>query len=144
MTFKNLKLISFILIAFCFSSLAALPKTITSFEKKNYQAIVLGKITGSQVKKEGSFYITEYKLIPKKWLFKSPKIKESKLITVKILGADIPEKGIIIKASTSPDYIPIAKEAVFLLENTKKKGILTVSKNGIISKKEFTRLKKDI
>ncbi len=144
MIFKNLKLIPLALIVFCFSSSPALSKTNNSFEKKKYQAIILGKITDSKIKKEGNFYVTEYNLIPHKWFFKSPKVKKSKLITIKILGAELPEKGIIIKASTSPLHVPIDQEAVFLLEGTRENEILTISRNGIISKEEFIKLKKDI
>ncbi len=109
------------------------------YNPKRYQAIVIGKIVKEKIEKHGSIYITEYKLKTKKWLFKKPYIEESKYITLRILGADIPEKGIIIKASTSPDYIPINKEAVFLLEKNKlrQSNVFTVSKDGIVSKEQW-------
>ena len=65
---------------------------------------------------------------------------------IKILGAELPEKGIVIKASTSPAYVPIKKDAIFLLENTKKKekNVFTLSKNGIITKDKLEEIKKEI
>ncbi len=121
-------------------------KTFYSLERKNYQAIVLGKITKSKIKKIGTYYITEYKLKPKEWLFTNPSVKKSNYLTIKILGAEFPEKGIVIKASTTPDYIPIKKDAIFFLENTKRKAnnIFTISKNGILPANKLEELKEEI
>ncbi len=109
------------------------------YNKKKYQAIVIGKIVKEKVEKHGSIYITEYKLKTKKWLFKKTDIEKSKYLTLRILGGNIPEKGIIIKVSTSPDYIPINKEAIFLLEKTKlrQNNIFTLSKDGIVDKDQW-------
>lgn len=103
---------------------------------KKYQAIVVGKITRGKITKSGNLYITEYKLKTKKWLFKKANVKTTKYITLKVLGADLKKEGIIIKASTTPDHIPINKEAVFFLEQNKLKedNVFTVSKGGIIIK----------
>lgn len=103
---------------------------------KDYQAIVLGKITNKKVKKVGNTYITEYKLKTKKWLFKNLNIKETKYLTIKVLGAELPKKGIVIKASTTPNYIPIKKEAIFILQHNKlkEKDIFTLSRDGVIYK----------
>lgn len=100
----------------------------------NYQAVVLGKVLKKEVKKSEHLYITEYKVKTKKWLFKKPEIKEKKILTISILGAELPEQGLVIKASSSPDFIPIKKDVIFLLEKTRsdKNDIFTVSKNGII------------
>ncbi len=100
----------------------------------NYQAIVFGKITNHKIKKVGNFYITEYKLIPQKWIYKNHSIQEKKYLTLKILGADLPEKGIVIKSSAAPNFIPVNREAIFLLVNTKKKenNVFTLLPDGII------------
>lgn len=105
-----------------------------AFDEK-YEAIVQGKIVKKEVKKIDRIYITEYKLKIKKWLFKKPDVEKSKYVTIKILGAELPEKGIVIKASTSPGYIPYKKEAVFLLEKTKgkNKNVYTITKDGVIT-----------
>lgn len=107
-----------------------------NYSTDKYEAIILGKITTKTVKQIGNYYITEYKLIPKKWLYKKPNIKEFKIISLKVLGAELPEKGLVIKASTTPNYIPIKKDAVFFLEKTKskKENVFTVSKNGVLYK----------
>ena len=101
----------------------------------NYQAIVEGKIIDSKIRKIKNQYITEYKLKTKDWIYNKPEIKKTKYLTIKILGADLKEKGIVIKPSFAPDSIPINKEAIFFLENTKKNqpGIFTLSKGGIIN-----------
>ena len=103
-------------------------------EQKNYEAIVYGKIVKKEVKKTGSSYITEYKLKVKKWLDVKPGINKTKFVIVKTLGAELPEKGIIIKASTAPDFIPINKYATFILvkNKLKQKDIFTIPRNGII------------
>ena len=103
---------------------------------KKYQAIVVGKIINEKIKKTGNTYITEYTLKTKKWLFKKANVETKKYITLKVLGANLRKEGIIIKASTSPDYIPINKEAVFFLEQNKlrENNVFTVSRGGIITK----------
>ena len=104
---------------------------------KNYQGIVLGKIIKTEITREDNFYITKYKLKVKKWLYKNPSIEKSKYLTVKILGAELAEKGIVIKASTSPDFISTNKDAIFFLESTKNKNnIFTISRGGIIYKEK--------
>lgn len=112
------------------------------FEYKNYQAVVLGKITDKKVKKSNHVYLTEYSLKPKKWLFKKPDVKITKNIKIKVLGAELPEAGIVIKSSTSPSYIPMNKEAIFLLEQNKlkQKDVFTLSKNGVIYENETLSL----
>ena len=134
MKLLSLKILLLFLAACPFLPLSANVSLLTTKFGNNYEAVVLGKITNKKIKKIGGFYITEYKLKTKKWLFKKTNIKEAEFLTIKILGADLREKGIVIKASTSPDYIPMNKEAVFLLENTKKKqkNVFTLQKNGII------------
>lgn len=146
MRFSTQKIIFTILILisdFTFAS-KVFSKILDNLENKKYQAIVLGKITESKVKNIGNYYITEYKLEAKEWLFKNSSIKKSNYLTIKILGAELPEKGIVIKASTAPDYIPIKKDAIFLLENTKKKDAFTISKNGILPKEDLEKVKKEI
>ena len=100
----------------------------------NHEAIVFGEITKSKVKKSGNYYYTEYKLKVEKWLFKKPEIKQTKNLTIKILGADLPKKGLVIKASCAPDFVPFKEKAIFFLEETarKEKDVFTISKNGII------------
>ena len=146
MKFSMFKIVLFVLLGNSIFYSQAFSKTFNNLERKNYQAVVLGKITESRVKKLRNYYITEYKLKPKQWLFKDPSVKKSDYITIKVLGAELPRKGIVIKASTSPDYIPIKKDAIFLLENTKKKekNMFTLSKNGIITKDKLEEIKKEI
>ena len=134
------------LILFCSFYFKAYGKTILISDTNKYQAIVLGEITDSKVVKSGNYYLTEYKLKSKKWLFKNPSIKKSKYLTIRVLGADLPEKGIVIKASTTPDYIPIKKNAIFLLENTRRKetNVFTISKNGILPGRKLKELKEEI
>lgn len=121
-----------------FGSITSLSSPINNSSNK-YQAVVLGKITKQKVKKVGKTYLTEYKLKVKKWLYKQPKVKQTKYLIIKVLGADLPEKGIVIKASTTPDYVPIKKDAIFLLERNKLKqdDVFTLSKNGVIYKNNF-------
>lgn len=108
-----------------------------------YQAIVLGKITKKQVKNPGKFYITVYKLKVETWIYSNPNIKRKKYLTLKVLGADLPDKGLIVKASTTPDYIPMHKNVVFLLENTmkKEKNVFTVTQNGIIFEPDINKIR---
>lgn len=103
---------------------------------KKYEAVVEGKITNKKVKKINNYYITEYKLKPKKWIYKKPEVKKTNSLTIRILGAELPEKGIVIKSSVAPYYVPINKEATFLLEKTKskQKNVFTLTNNGIIFK----------
>ena len=121
-------------------------KEILVPNKEKYQAIVLGEIIKSKIKKIETYYITEYRLKTKEWILKNPSVKKSKYLTIKVLGADLPEKGIIIKASTTPDYIPIKKEAIFFLENLKKKkkNVFTISKTGILPGNKLKELKEEI
>ena len=107
-----------------------------SLSANNYEAVILGKVVKKEVKNSKHVYLTEYKINVKKWLFKKEGIKEKKNITISVLGAELPEKGLVIKASTSPDFIPLNKQAIFLLEKTKlnQSDIFTVSKGGIILK----------
>ncbi|MBI3589977.1 MAG: hypothetical protein HY094_01195 [Candidatus Melainabacteria bacterium] len=113
------------------------------YANQDYQAIVLGKIIKKEVKVVNNTYLTEYKLKTKKWFFKKDAIKKTKFITIKVLGADLPEKGIVIKASTTPDYIPVGKEAIFFLEQNKLRqpNIFTLSKNGVIYNDSSFKLK---
>ena len=111
----------------------------------NYQAVVLGKVTKKEVKEVGNLYLTEYKIKTKKWLFKKPEVKEKKVITINVLGAELSEKGLVIRASTSPDFIPMKKDVIFLLEKTKLKqnDVFTISKNGIIYDQDNVSLSLD-
>lgn len=111
------------------------------FPNKNYEAIVIGKMTKKKIKKIGNFYYTEYKLKTKNWIYKAPEIKDNKYVTVNILGANLKKKGLLVKASTSPDYIPIKEEAIFFLFNTKKKqkNIYTIPKGGVIFGEKLKR-----
>ena len=102
-----------------------------------YEAIVSGKLTKPKVLKSGNLYLTEYKLKTTSWLFKQPSIKEKKIIKIKILGADLEKKGMVIKSSISPDNIVLNKEAVFLLNKTKKENIYTIPKEGIVYKESL-------
>lgn len=108
----------------------------SKYLQKKYEAIVSGKIIQKKVKRNKGFYFTEYKLKTNNWIYKKPHIKESKYLTIKILGADLPKKGLIIKSSVAPDYIPINKTATFLLEKEKlaQKNTYTLSKGGVIIK----------
>ncbi len=114
--------------------------------KENYEAIVLGRIIKSEVKNRGKYYLTEYKLVIKEWLYKKSSVQESKYITIRVLGADLPGKKIIIKASTTPDYIPMNKDTIFLLEPLKKKekGVFTITKNGILPESSLKELKEEM
>ena len=105
---------------------------------KSKEAIVLGKIIKKQIIKLNNYYITEYKLKIKKWIYKKPYIANSKTVTIRVLGADLPDKGITIKASTSPDYVPFNTDTIFILNKTKQKykDIFTLSKNSIFNPDE--------
>ncbi|MBI3309358.1 MAG: hypothetical protein HYZ79_08310 [Candidatus Melainabacteria bacterium] len=104
-----------------------------SFEK--YKAVVIGQLVKKAVKEKKGFYYTEYKLLPKKWIYKKSSVKKSNLLTIRIPGGELPKKGIVIKASTSPSYIPLKQDAVFFLEGTttKQSDIFTITKDGIIT-----------
>lgn len=129
-----------ILLIFCIFipllSYAKVPKAIKSYEPhcSNCEAILLGRITNEKILLSRNSYLTEYKLKPKKWLFKKPYIKETKYVKLKVLGAVLPEKGIVIKSSCSPDYIPIKNDAIFILKKNKlkQKDTFTLGKNSII------------
>lgn len=110
--------------------------SVSDSDAKQYEAIVLGKMINKKVKKFGDYYVTEYKLKPKRWIYKNPEVETKKHLTVRILGAELPKKGIVIKASTAPAYVPMKREAIFFLEKTKKKrkNIYTISNNGILFK----------
>ena len=112
--------------------------SVSNFSDKKftqkYEAIVSGKLTKSKVLKSGNLYFTEYKLKTTSWLFKRPYIKEKIYIKIKILGADLQKKGMVIKASISPENIVLNKEAVFLLNKTRKQNVYTIPKEGIIYK----------
>lgn len=133
MKLKNLPLICFLITGIIFFVIHN--GQASSISSNNlYEAIVLGQMLKKNVKKSGNYYITEYKLKPKEWLYKKPGVKKSNVITVKVLGADLPKRGLIIKASTSPDYIPMMKDAIFFLVKTKseKDDVFTITKNGVI------------
>ncbi|GEM_PF-4514812 len=121
----------------------AYSKPLTLNTTKNYQAIVLGEIIKKEVKKTNGYWITEYKLKIKKWFYKIPDIEKSKYVTLKILGADFPERGIVIKSSVSPNYIPVKQDAIFLLEENirKQKNVFSLSNNGVIYGQELDMFK---
>ena len=121
----------------------AYSKSLTFDTSKNYQAIVLGEIIKKETEKIGNFWITKYKLKTRKWFYKNSKTEKSKYITIKILGADLPERGIVIKSSVSPRYIPVNKDAVFLLEENsrKQKDVFSLSNNGVIYGEELNMFK---
>ena len=108
-------------------------KALSLDSSQKHEAIVLGKIIHKKVIKINNYYLTEYKLKVNNWIYKKPYIKKKKFIKIRILGAVLPKKGIIIKASTSPDSVPFKKEAVFYLEktNTKHNNVFTLSKESI-------------
>ena len=137
---RNLKFLLILLFVFSFAPINSYAASIQT--NTNYQAVVLGEIIKKKVKKSSNLYYTEYKLKTKKWLYKNSGLKQSKHLTIRTLGAELPEKGLVIKASTSPDFIPIKKDAIFLLEDTKRKqkGIYTLSKNGILHKDNISSL----
>lgn len=151
---KTLLIIAVVLSCEFFLTNNVFSESLTNLQPKNYKAVVLGKITKKKVKKLGTYYYTEYKLKTEKWLFKSPGIKEGKNLKIKILGAELPEKGVVIKSSTAPDFVPVNKKAIFFIEEMKKKekGVFTVSRNGIIYGEqlksfklaEFAEAKKEI
>ena len=127
------KIFLILLFSFLFL-LKAQSKEILAPNTEKYEAIVSGTLINSKVLKSGNLYLTEYRLKTTKWLFKKSNIKEKKIIKIKILGADLPRKGILIKASISPDNIVLNKEAIFLLNKTKKQNVYTVPKEGILYK----------
>lgn len=120
----------------------SLPTTAGSFKTatpevfpcKKCKAIVLGKIVSEKIKNNDNYYITEYKLKTKKWLFKANDVKERKYVKLKVLGASLPKKGIVIKSSCAPDYIPIKQDAIFILKQNKlkQKNVFTLSRESII------------
>lgn len=117
----------FVLILICSVSTYAI-------DYKKYQAVVLGEVVKKEIKNKNGFYFTEYKLKTKKWLFKNPQISGSKYIILKVAGAELTKKGLVIKTSATPSLIPMHKDFVFFLENPKKKekNVFTVTIGGII------------
>lgn len=141
---KTLALILFLIfneIYFSTNSLAESQITIS-----RYKAIVLGEMKNKKIKKSGGYYYTEYKLKPKNWLFRNPSVKASKNIKIKIFGADLKNKGLVIKSSSSPDYVPMNEEAIFFLEGTarREKDAFTITKGGIIYGEKLEQVKKQI
>lgn len=133
MRFTKLKVILIcLLIINCFSINQLI--VLGNINYKKYQAVVLGKIINEKIKKSGNTYLTEYKIKVKKWLVKKPFVKETRFVRIRVLGAELKDAGIVIKASTTPEHIPINKEVIFLLEQTKlkQKHIFTLSKDGIL------------
>lgn len=102
---------------------------------KKYTAIIVGRAVKKKIKKVNSFYFTEYELQAKKWIYKNDPSQETANIKVKILGAELPQKGIVITSSISPGNIPMDKDMIFLLENTKKKqkNVYTVTEGGVLT-----------
>ncbi len=119
---------------YCLNDFIAFSQVLELSSNDSYEAIVIGEMVDKDVKKRKNYYFTEYKLKTSEWLFKKAEVKKSKYVKIKILGADLPKKGIIIKLSTAPDYVPMKKPAIFLLERTKKheKNVFTLSEGGII------------
>lgn len=111
-----------------------------------YKAIILGEMKNIKIKKAQGYYFTEYKLKPKNWLFRNPSVKASKSIKIKIFGADLKNKGLVIKSSSSPDYVPMNEEAIFFLEGTarKEKDAFTITRGGIIYGEKLEQVKKQI
>ena len=138
MIFTFYKIFIAVLILTCSLQLAAQTSNFKpqTSNLKRYEAIVQGKIISKKVKKIDNYYITEYKLKSKKWIYKKPEVEKRNLITIRILGAELLDKGIVIRPSFAPNYVPINKQAIFLLEKTKRKqkNIYTLSTDGIIFK----------
>ncbi len=133
----SLTILTFLNCDFNHSSLASV---ISGRNIEKYPGIVLGRILEKKIVKSGVYYLTEYKLKVKEWLYTKDNIEKVEYITIKILGAEFPEKGIVMRASTAPRYIPIKKEALFFLEYNKvrKKNIYTLSNDGVIyGKKDY-------
>lgn len=123
-----------ITLIFELSNLSTYSKTLTNLNNGNYKAIVFGNLIKKKVFKSGNFYLTQYKFKPKKWLYKMEGVKEEKYLKVNVIGADLEKEGLLIKASTTPDYMPLNEDVILFLEETlsKKKNLFTVSRNGII------------
>ena len=121
----------------------AFTNTLNFNIQKDYEAIVLGKIISKEVKKSNNYWITEYKLKTKKWFYKKSSTEKSKYLIIKILGAELPERGIVIKSSVSPNYIPVNQDAVFLLEENikKQKNVYSLSTDGVIYGDELQKFK---
>ena len=101
---------------------------------KKYPGIILGKVVNKKVVKSNGYYLTEYKVKVLNWLYFQKNIEKAKNITIKILGADLSEKGIAMKVSTAPSYIPYKKDAIFFLEYNKlrRKNVYTLSTDGVV------------
>lgn len=138
MSTNNKKFISILLLLitliFESSFLKTYPKNLTNLNNSNYEAVVLGNLIKKKVIKKGNYYLTQYKFKPKKWLYKKRRVKKKKYLKVIVFGADLEKEGLLIKASTTPDYMPLNEDVVLFLEETmaKKKNLFTISKDGIV------------
>lgn len=133
--FRNVIILLFLItLLFKSSFLSAFSNPITNLNNENYQAIVLGNLVKKKVFKRGKFYLTQYKFKPEKWIYKKEGVKKKKYLKVNVFGADLEKEGLLIKASTTPDYMPLNEDVILFLENTmaKKKNLYTISKDGII------------
>ncbi len=134
-----------LLLAFCSQDTQAVLTTdiLTIKTKKIYKGIVSGQIIKKEIKKSDNSWLTEYKLKVNKWFYKAPEINKSKYITLKILGAELPERGLVIKSSIAPAYIPIKEDAIFLLEENirKQENVFSLSNNGVIYGDELNLFK---
>jgi hypothetical protein len=139
MSTKNKKTISILLLLiillFDSSFLKTFPNNLTNLNNRNYEAIVLGNLIKKKVFKRGDFYLTQYKFKPKKWFYKKEKVAQKKYLKINVFGADLEKEGLLIKASTTPDHMPLNEDVILFLEETmsKKKNLFTISRDGIIS-----------
>lgn len=132
---KNVSILLLLITLFLDSSyLKTYSKSLTNLNNKNYEAIVLGNLIEKKILKRGNFYLTQYKFKPEKWIYKKEGMKKEKYLKVNVFGADLEKEGLLIKASTTPDYMPLNEDVILFLENTlaKKKNLFTISKDGII------------
>lgn len=132
---KNVSILLLLITLFLDSSyLNTYSKSLTNLNNKNYEAIVLGNLIEKKILKRGNFYLTQYKFKPEKWIYKKEGMKKEKYLKVNVFGADLEKEGLLIKASTTPDYMPLNEDVILFLENTlaKKKNLFTISKDGII------------
>lgn len=129
-------IILLLLITLLFESsfLNSYSKPLTNLNNGNYEAIVLGNLIKKKILKRGNFYLTQYKFKPEKWIYKKEGVKKEKYLKVNVFGADLEKEGLLIKASTTPDYMPLNEDVILFLENTlaNKKNLFTISKDGII------------
>lgn len=132
---KNVSILLLLITLFFESTfLASYPNILTNRNNSKYDAIVLGSLIKKKVFKSGNFYLTQYKFKPEKWIYKKEEVKKKKYLKVNVFGADLEKEGLLIKASTTPDYIPMNEDVVLFLEKTlaKKKNLYTISKDGIV------------